>query len=282
MKYLKNRDQYIKENNSAWKYFINALGVGNNAELNLGNSPVTGNVKYRISGDKGKNIQMLLDAMEKHGITNPYTKVAILGVIGKESSFVPKNEKSYNNTSNRRIRKIFGSRVKALSDPESEALKKNEVKFWDRVYGPDDPTGKGQKYGNTSPGDGSKYRGRGFNGITFKKAYEKYQKLIEQNGKIGRSVNIVANPDSLNDIDVAAEVAILYFIESSKSPMMKKKYGVSGLNEFKDKRTAIKAMANANSGWGKNMDTHPLQPHKKAEAVAQIFNIASDGGVSLA
>ena len=82
MKYLKNRDQYIKENNSAWKYFINALGVGNNAELNLGNSPVTGNVKYRISGDKGKNIQMLLDVMEKHGITNPYTKVAILGVIG--------------------------------------------------------------------------------------------------------------------------------------------------------------------------------------------------------
>jgi predicted chitinase len=282
MKHLKSREEFINENNAAWDYFLNALGVGGSSELSLGESPVSGTVKYNISGDKGKNIQILLDTMEKHGITNPYTKVAILGVVGKESGFVPQNETPYRNTSNARIRKIFGSRVKGLSDSQLDALKSNDVKFWDRVYGPDDPTGKSQKYGNTQPGDGDRYKGRGLNGITFKRNYERFQKLIEQGGKLGRSVNIVSNPESLNDIEVAAEVAILYFIEAAKSPAMKSKYGVSGLNEFKDKRTAIKAMANANAGWGKNMDTHPLQPHKKAEAVAQNFNIDSEGKVSMA
>lgn len=280
MKYLKSRKEYIAENNAAWNYFLKALG--GNKKLELGDSPVSGDIKYNVSGDKGKNIQVLLDTMEKHGITNPYTKVAILGVIGKESGFIPKNETPYTNTGNARIRKIFGSRVKDLSDSELTNLKKNETKFWDRVYGPDDPTGNSQKYGNTSPGDGAKYRGRGFNGITFKKNYERFQKLIDQAGKLGKSVNIVTNPDSLNDIEVAAEVAILFFLEASKNPAMKSKYGVSGINEFKDKKTAIKAMANANAGWGKNMDTHPLQPHKKAEAVAQNFNIDTSGGVSLA
>ena len=280
MKYLKSRKEYIRENNAAWNYFLNALG--GNKKLELGDSPVSGDIKYNVSGDKGKNIQVLLDTMEKHGITNPYTKVAILGVIGKESGFIPKNETPYTNTGNARIKKIFGSRVKDLSDAELTDLKKNETKFWDRVYGPDDPTGKSQKYGNTSPGDGAKYRGRGFNGITFKKNYERFQKLIDQGGKLEKSVNIVTNPDALNDIEVAAEVAILFFLEASKNPAMKSKYGVSGINEFKDKKTAIKAMANANAGWGKNMDTHPLQPHKKAETVAQNFNIDTSGGVSLA
>ena len=272
MKYLKSRKEYITENNAAWNYFLKALG--GNKKLELGDSPVSGDIKYNVSGDKGKNIQVLLDTMENHGITNPYTKVAILGVIGKESNFIPKSEKGYGNTSNSRIKKIFGKRVSDLSDSELESLKKDEKNFFDKVYG--------GRYGNTSSGDGYKYRGRGFNQVTFKGSYEKFQKLINQSKKLKKTVNLISNPDQLNDPEVAAEVAILFFLERSKDSAMKSKYGVSGINEFKDKKTAIKAMANANAGWGKNLDTHPLQPHKKAEAVAQNFNIDTSGGVSLA
>lgn len=271
MKYLKSRKEYIAENNTVWNYFIKALGGVNN--LTIGESPISGEIDYNISGDKGENIKAILDAMERHGITNPYTKVAILGVIGKESNFIPKSEKGYGGTPNSRIRKIFGKRVNDLSDSELENLKKDDKKFFDKVYG--------GRYGN-GKGEGYKYRGRGFNQVTFKGSYEKFQKLINQSKKLKKTVNLVSNPDQLNDPEIAAEVAVLFFLERSKDPIMKQKYGVSGINEFKDKKTAIKAMANANSGWGKNMDTHPLQPHKKAEAVAQNFNIDTSGGVSLA
>lgn len=284
MKHIKSFTGFIKinENVGAYNYFMSLLGGGKEEDLEVGEAAVKGDVKFNISGDKGKNIQALIDAMKAHGITNPITQIAMLGVIGKESGFIPKNETPYTNTPNGRIRKIFGKRVKGLSDAELDALKKDETKFWDRVYGPDDPTGASQKMGNTNPGDGKKYAGRGFNGLTFKKLYEKYQKLIETNGKLKRSVNIVNNPEQLNEIDVAAEVAVLYFLEASKNPAMKQKYGVDDLNAFKDQKTAIKALAHANAGWGTDIDSSYLQPHKKAEEVAQNFKIDSTGTASLA
>jgi predicted chitinase len=284
MKHIKNFTGFskINENSGAYNYFMGLLGGEKVDDLEVGNAAVTGDVKFNISGEKGKNIQVLIDAMKAHGITNPITQIAILGVVGKESGFVPKNETPYTKTSNERIRKIFGKRVKGLSDTELEALKKDETKFWDRVYGPDDPTGASQKMGNTNPGDGKKYTGRGFNGITFKKLYEKYQKLIETNGKLKRSVNIVNNPEQLNEVDVAAEVAVLYFLEASKNPAMKQKYGVDDLNAFKDQKKAIKALAHANAGWGKDIDNSPVKPYEKAQEVAKNFRIDSTGTASLA
>jgi predicted chitinase len=284
MKYIKTISEFNESMNEQLfgNYAAALMKMLGSDGLDVGDPAVTGDVKFTISGDKGKNIQVLIDSMKAHGITNPITQIAILGVVGKESGFIPKNETSYSNTPNAKIRKIFGKRVSGLSDSELDSLKKDESKFWDRVYGPDDPTGKSQEYGNTSLGDGKKYLGRGFNGITFKKTYEKYQKLLETYGKLKKSVDIVSNPDQLNDIEVAAEVAVLYFLEASKSPEMKQKYGVNDLNAFKDQKTAIKALAHANAGWGKNIDTHPLQPHIKAEEVARNFKIDSSGTASLA
>lgn len=284
MKYIKTISEFNESmNEQLFGNYAGALmkALGDDG-LDVGDPAVTGDVKFTVSGDKGKNIQALIDSMKAQGITNPITQIAILGVIGKESGFIPQNEISYANTSNSRIKKIFGKRVSGMSDSELDGLKKNEIKFWDRVYGSDDPTGASQKMGNTNPGDGKKYSGRGFNGITFKKTYEKYQNLLKTYGKLKKSVDIVSNPDQLNDIEVAAEIAVLYFLEASKSPQMKQKYGVNDLNAFKDQKTAIKALAHANAGWGTNIDTHPLQPHIKAEEVARNFKIDSSGTASLA
>ena len=147
-------------------------------------SPVVGRVNIKnLRGGKKENAKLVLDSLNKFGIVNPLTQKAILSVIGKESNYIPKNERSYKNTSNERIRRIFGSRVSDLSDRELTKLKKDEDSFWDRVYG--------GRYGNIKPGDVSKYRGRGFNKLTFKGNYEKYNILLWE---CGVNFDIVRNP----------------------------------------------------------------------------------------
>jgi predicted chitinase len=218
-----------------------------------------GNYKVPTAEDVKKGVDAVNAAMDRHGITDKNMRAAMQGVIGKESGWTPKNEQPYNTTSNDRIKSIFGKRVASLSDAELNALKADTNKFWDRVYGPDDITGASQKMGNTNPGDGGKYLGRGFNGITFKSGYEKMQDLYNKEGKLGKSINFVSDPDALNDLDVAAEVAILYFIENLKSPKVKSLYGANDPNEFPDKDSALKAVFHVNSGLGTNLNSPIFQ-----------------------
>ena len=245
-----------------------ASGASNVAGAS-GTSPVTGAItNITASGDKGKNIQLLMDAMKRNGITNPYTQKAILGTIGKESGFIPKDEKGYGNTSNSRIRKIFGKRV-TVSDSELSSLKNNDSKFFDMVYG--------TRYGNDSPGDGYKYRGRGFNQITFKGSYKKYNDLLNKENKLGRTVDLINNPDQLNDVDVAAEAAILYFKSNVQSKAMKKKYGTNDINSFKDQDTALRAIVNINAGLGNDIEGKYVSHLANATRAANEFTITSTG-----
>lgn len=283
MKHIKNMDQFLNEQlfGNAYGQLLDLLGIGDPKDIKEpAPSVVKGNVKFSQSGDKAKNIQILIDTMKKHGITNPYTQVGILGVIGKESNYIPKIEGGYGNTSNQRIRKIFGTRVNGLSDAELDSIKKDDNKFFDLVYGPGDNTGKSQKYGNSSVGDGWKYRGRGFNQLTFKGSYEKMQKIIDAKSKLNRPVNIVTNPELLDDPEVAAEVAVLFFISRAASPQMAQKFGVSDLNGFKDQFTATKAMTNANAGWGNDVTND--EGFQRAQQYAANFNVDQSGTASLA
>ena len=101
-------------------------------------------------------------------------------------------------------------------------------------------------------------------------------------GKLDRKVDIVANPDVLNDIDVAAEAAVIYFIDRASSPMMYKKYGVKDLNAFNDQETALKAMVNANAGWGKDINNDYLGSLEKARAQMDKFSISNAGNQNVA
>ena len=235
-----------------------------------GVSPVKGELDLESPSVPEKEMVMkIVTALIKYGIVNPLVQKAILSVIGKESGFkINRDEVSYKNTENSRIRKIFGKRVKDLSDDELTDLKKNDTKFWDRVYGPDDPTGMSQKYGNTSKGDGSKYLGRGFNGITFKSNYKKYMDLLNKNGTVADLVN---NPKLLYDPEIAAEVNALYFADGLSSKLSKKKYGNDDPNDFKDFKTALKAATNANAGWGR--DIEGSEDLRRAEAYSAKFDV---------
>ena len=238
-------------------------------------SKISGDVlSNSYTGNEAKNIDILKASLIKNGITNPYTISAILSTCAKESGFKPSRpEISYRNTSNRRIRNIFGRRVSGLSDEELDALKSNDSLFWDRVYGPDDPTGNSQKYGNTQRGDGEKYRGRGYNGITFKNNYKKYTDLLKKNGI---DADLVANPDKLFDPIIAAEVASLYFINAFTSKKAKDLYGIKGPNDFKDLRTAVTAAVHSNAGFGKSKASIESGENlKKAMAASSRFPVSS-------
>ncbi len=176
--------------------------------------------------------------MVKSGITNPYTKAGILAVTSKESSFIPKSEVSYRNTSNDRIRSIF-TKFKGMSDAELNALKADDEKFFNAVYG--------GKYGN-GPAEGYKYRGRGFNQITFKDNY----KAI--GNKIG--VDLVSNPDKLNDPSVAADALIQFFRDGFDSLQKQQKlmaYNTADMNGFTTAQDSVAAAYHVNTGTGKSV-----------------------------
>jgi putative chitinase len=286
MKHLKSIEEFKAVNEQLFgdygKKLSNVLFGDPNDQSKTGESPISGSItNIPVSGDKAKNVQALMDAMKRHGITNPYTQKAILGTVGKESGFIPQNETSYRNTSNDRIRKIFGKRI-TVSDAELETIKKDDVRFYDMVYGQAATKNFGWNTGNTAPGDGYKYRGRGFNGITFKSLYQKYQDMLNKDNKLGRTVDIVNNPDQLNEIDVAAEAAVLFFISGAKNDTMQRKYGTKDINTFTDQNTALKGIVNINAGLGNDVSGTYLGGLEKATAIANQFTISPTGASNVA
>jgi len=280
MNHLKNYQEYqLNEQvnpRGAVAYISKMLGWGEK-EAESSVSPVSGNVNIGsaiVSTDVKKNIEAVMEAMKRHGITNPFTQRAILGTIGKECGFVPQNEIGYGNTSNERIRKIFGRRI-TVTDADLNLIKKDDVKFFDLVYGSAATKVFGFNTGNTQPGDGYKYRGRGFNGITFKSGYERMQKVLQTQGKLNRPIDIVQNPDQLNEIDIAAEAAVLFFINAANNETMQRKYGLKDINQFKDQQTALKGIVNINAGLGNNIEGNYLASLEKATQWADKFKLDS-------
>ena len=191
-------------------------------------STTKGKIKHSYGGEQGKNVNLLIDEMNKQGITNPYAQIGILSVIAKENGFNIFKEKGYGSTSNNRIRSIFGRRASKYSDEELNKLKKSNEKFFDVMYGKD----SGMKLGNTEPGDGWKYVGRGFNGLTGRANYRTYGNMI--------GLNLESNPELLEDPKIAAKAAITFLTKGKNIP------------DFKDKNSAIKYFADINAGGQSN------------------------------
>jgi len=214
-----------------------------------------GKIKSTYTGDKAANINILIGEMEKENLTNPYSQVGILSVIGKESGFIPKSEYSYSGTDNSRLRGIFGARLTRFTDPQLEELKKDNVKFYDVIYGPEAKSFLGWETGNTSPGDGYKYRGRGFNGVTFKYLYDKYGKEV--------GLDLVNNPDLLNDKATAAKVAVSLLINGVKRLNLDP-------NSFTNQEDATYAFVKANAG-GK--EVKGTETYANAKQIEKNFTI---------
>jgi len=209
---------------------------------------VKGSTWTSLSEIQRKNAIYLYNTLLSYGFTDIEAR-AIMGIVSKESGFVPRNETSYRNTKASRIRKIFPSKFpSSYTDAQIDILKKNDAAFWNRVYG--------GRYGNNSTGDGSKYLGRGFNGLTFKGNYETYNKLYKQKGSKAGVIDIVNDPDVVNKAEggiykIASHIAALYFQRN------KNNFFPNAKNPTLDQ--AIFNFMRANAGWGSSTNGFTFQ-----------------------
>jgi len=179
------------------------------------------------------NISLIRDALKKRGIVNETLINGILAVVGKESNFKPQSENL--KYSAKRIREVWPY----IKENEAAKLANDPQALGNKVYG--------NKYGNTAPGDGYKYRGRGFNQVTFKGQY------FSLGNKL--NVDLLNNPDLLNDPKIAAAALAEYYAGAFKSgaKFIKDFYkiDINSLLPGTDPRTLLMIATNANSGWKK-------------------------------
>lgn len=84
----------------------------------------------------------------------------------------------------------------------------NEIggnKYFERNYGPNGHSpARAKKMGNTQPGDGAKYHGRGFVQLTWKVNYQKMSTHLTK--AFGKSIDLVSEPNLALKPEYAAEI----------------------------------------------------------------------------
>ena len=218
----------------------------------------------KLTPEQKKRASLIASELKKLGITNQYVVAGILAVVSKESSFDRLKELSYANTSNGRIKAIFGSRVSALSDAQLTVLKKDYNKFFEAVYG---GVWGAKSLGNDKAGDGAKYVGRGYNQLTGKGNY----KLIAS--KI--NVDLIANPELLQTPEIAAKAIASYFDTNIKnlikSGSFEARYQVKDTNSIKDSKTGVNVAYDINAGSAKQKYGDTTGGYKTASSRVDDF-----------
>lgn len=159
------------------------------------------------------NIKIIITECCNAGFTKEQT-CALLGIIGGECGFIPKDE-LYEYKDPNYLMSIFKTSFNGdleLATKYSKWKSQNKgtaEQFFEFVYGYDKKIGK--SLGNTEIGDGGKYFGRGLIQLTGKENYSTYSEKAR--------VDIVNNPSLLNsDILTSVKVAIQYFKDRVKAP----------------------------------------------------------------
>jgi predicted chitinase len=213
------------DNQIAFDAAFLALGLGDRPDL-LGNAEGNGEAivaAYNATaaaaggggeaygGNQDSNLEEIRKAAIKFGITNPQMIIAMQANALKETGGkVIVENVNYTKNSRARLEEIFGARIRRLSDAELAAIQATPVTFANYVYGT-----KGNSLGNTEPGDGYKFRGRGFIQITGRANYTAVSKALYGDNRL------VDNPDLLNNPTAAAE-ATAWFVNRSLGNFSKK------------------------------------------------------------
>ena len=180
-----------------------------------------------------ENIPIIRNALASVGILNKTLQDAILAVIGKESNFKPQSENL--KYSAKRIREVWPY----ITPEQAAKLANNPMALANFVYG--------GKYGNDKIMDGWKFRGRSYNQLTFKNTYKK---IGEQIG-----IDLVNNPDLLNDKAIGAKATAQYFknVFAANKANIKNLYGIdiNNIPPGTDPFRLLKIAVNANAGFAK-------------------------------
>lgn len=134
----------------------------------------------------------LTAAMKKHGIDTPLRQAAFLGQLAVESARLSVLEENLS-YSVQRLRAVWPRRFKTDADAAPYARKPETLA--NHVYG--------GRMGNTAPGDGWKYRGRGLKQLTGRHNYIEYM--------LASGIDCVEHPDLLLQPEHAADSAAWFW-----------------------------------------------------------------------
>jgi predicted chitinase len=164
-------------------------------------------VKAQEGNDKGVKVpkklaqQILIREMLKQGFTDPREIAEVLALTDYESQGYQNTTESLKYSDPRRLVEMF-KEVKNV-DQARMLIDQGEVAIANTVYG----GGKGASMGNREPGDGWKYRGRGFIQLTGKNNYDKVGQEL--------GIDLVNHPElASTDPNVMAAVAVNFFKNS--------------------------------------------------------------------
>lgn len=243
---------------------------------------------YLKNKDKKRRIDKIILNCVKQGITSNFSIAAVLSICSKESSFDLKSEGFYYSAS--RLPEVWSYFKK--NDPVANGFvnpktkKADSDKYQEKIANivyTQKPVGvRSNGYGNTKEGDGWKYRGRGYNQITFKSGYEKASK--------NTGVDLVKSPERLLEEDVATGALVGFFNGRRKTTKFgNKKGGYTSRKDgygcpdngvtFPDLLNAVFFYYHLNTGPGKTVadvkkklsPEDPLGGMKKAQGRAPAF-----------
>jgi putative chitinase len=157
-------------------------------------------------------IGFLKSAAQILGLTEPTAVASMLGIVGGESRWRPVEEKF--NYSADRLLEVFPSVFKG-DQTLANYYSNNPAELPEFLYGYD--TAKGKSLGNTQPGDGAKFIGRGYIQLTGRYNYEKYSKLLFDRGLLKSSTQLVDNPKLLLEPAIGALVSVIYLLDRCKA-----------------------------------------------------------------
>jgi len=207
--YTIDASKIIENNEIELKNLLQSLGGFTSIEeflmnANKADGGSDGNLGEAYGGNQDANLEEIRKAAIKFGITNPQMIIAMQANALKETGGrVIVENVNYTKNSRARLEEIFGKRISRLSDAELAQIQTSPQAFANYVYGT-----AGNSLGNTEPGDGYKFRGRGFIQITGRANYTAVSKALYGDDRL------VKNPDLLNNPTAAAE-ATAWFVNRS-------------------------------------------------------------------
>lgn len=143
------------------------------------------------------NAAMLAREAVASGISDPKKLAMFMGQMSHESGGFTKLQENLNYSSVGRIRQVFGKNkaVAGMNDEQLKGLVSNPDALANVVYG--------GRMGNTDPGDGAKFKGRGFVQLTGKDNYAAAGKAL--------GLDLVNHPELAADPANASKIAAWYW-----------------------------------------------------------------------
>ncbi len=135
--------------------------------------------------------EAVMQAMDQAGITGAH-RASLMAQLDHESGGFKRLEENLNYSA-KGLLKTFGKYYKTEEQAQADA--RNPQAIANRVYG--------GRMGNSQPGDGYRYRGRGFIQLTGKDNYKAFGEMI--------GMDLVKNPDLAANPAIAAKIAVAYY-----------------------------------------------------------------------